>query len=102
MTPPDKIKSTLASLREKAAEYGRNPEGLSCTAVVALFSLAEVPERDRQPYTGRISQVMQDIAALSEAGVSEIILTIPNLVRGVPEYTDLAAEFHQRIREAGL
>jgi probable F420-dependent oxidoreductase len=102
MVPADKVKSTLASLRQKAAEYGRNPEDLSCTAVVALFSLDEVPERDRRPYTGSISQVMQDVVALGEAGVAEIILTVPNLARSVPHYVDLAEEFHQRIRQAGI
>jgi probable F420-dependent oxidoreductase len=102
MVPADRVKSTLASLREKAAEYGRDPQDLSCTAVVALFSLDEVPERDRRPYTGSMSQVMPDIAALGEAGVAEVILTVPNLSRSVPHYVELAEEFHQEIRQAGL
>jgi probable F420-dependent oxidoreductase len=102
MTPPDQVGATLARLREKAEEYGRNPGEFSCTTVVALFRLGEVPERDRQPYTGSISQVIQDLVALAEAGVEEIILTLPFLVGSVPELADLAAEFHQRIREAGI
>jgi probable F420-dependent oxidoreductase len=102
LTPPDQVRAILADLREKAAEYGRNPAELSCTVVVALFSLAEVPERDRRPYTGSIAQVIQDLAALAEVGVEEVILTLPFLAVSVPELADLAAEFHQRIREAGI
>jgi alkanesulfonate monooxygenase SsuD/methylene tetrahydromethanopterin reductase-like flavin-dependent oxidoreductase (luciferase family) len=51
MTPPDQIRASMTELRERAEEYGRDPAELSCTTVVALFSLAEVPERGRQPYT---------------------------------------------------
>jgi hypothetical protein len=69
----------MTKLREKAEEYGRDPAGLSCTTVVALFSLAEVPERGRRPYTGSIPQIIQDLAALAEAGVDEVILTLPFL-----------------------
>jgi hypothetical protein len=92
----------MTKLREKAEEYGRDPAGLSCTTVVALFSLAEVPERGRRPYTGSIPQVIQDLAALAEAGVDEVILTLPFLAGSVPELADLAATFRQQILEAGI
>jgi probable F420-dependent oxidoreductase len=102
LTPPDQVKATLASLREKATEYGRNPDEFGCTVVVGVFDLAEVPDRDRRPYVGSIPQIVQDLAALAEAGVEEIILTLPFPAGSLPELADLAAEFHQRIREAGL
>jgi probable F420-dependent oxidoreductase len=102
LTPPDQVRATMTRLREKAEGYGRNPSDLCCTAVVALFSLAEVPGRDRKPYTGSIPQVIQDLAGLAEAGVDEVILTLPFLVGSLPELADLATEFHQRIREAGI
>lgn len=101
-TPPDRIRSTLSGLRQKVADYGRNPDEFRCTTVVALFSLAEVPERDRKPYTGSLPQVVEDLAALSEAGVEEIILTLPFLANSLPELEHLAAEFHEQIRAAGI
>jgi probable F420-dependent oxidoreductase len=102
MTPPDQIRASMTKLRERAEEYGRDPAELSCTSVVALLSKAEVPERGRQPYTGSIPQVIQDLAALAEAGVDEVILTLPFLAGSVPELADLAATFRQQILEAGI
>ena len=102
MTPPDQIRASMTKLREKAEEYGRDPAGLSCTTVVALFSLAEVPERGQRPYTGSIPQVIQDLAALAEAGVDEVILTCRSSPDPCPELADLAATFRQQILEAGI
>jgi hypothetical protein len=96
------VDATLVRLREKAAEYGRNPAGLSCTAVIGLSPFGEVPESGRMPYTGSIDQVISDLADLEKAGVEEVVVTLPHLTGDVSELRDLSAEFHARFRAAGI
>jgi probable F420-dependent oxidoreductase len=99
---PAQVATTFHSLRRKAADYGRDPEKLSCTTVAALGPLTEVPETDRLPYTGSIDQVLTDLAELAKAGVSEVILTLPHIARDIDHLNDLLAEFHTRFHEAGI
>jgi probable F420-dependent oxidoreductase len=101
-TPPEQVRASMTKLRQRAEDYGRDPAELSCTAVATIFSLAEVPERGRQPYTGSIPQVIEDLAALAEAGVGEVVLTLPFLAGSMPELADLAATFRQQILDAGI
>jgi probable F420-dependent oxidoreductase len=102
MMPPAQIASTLRGLRDKAAEYGRNPDDLSCTTVVSHGPFVEVPSADRQPYTGSIDQVLGDLADLADAGVTEVALTVSSIARDLAEWHDLAAEFHSRFAAAGI
>jgi hypothetical protein len=62
------VDATFRRLREKAAEYGRNPAELACTTVVGLSPFREVPESGRVPYTGSFDQVISDLGELAEAG----------------------------------
>jgi probable F420-dependent oxidoreductase len=102
LLPPPAVEATLRRLREKAAECGRNPAELSCTAVIGLSPFSEVPESGRMPYAGSIDQVISDLADLSKAGVGEVVLTLPLLAGNVREFCDLSAEFHARFRAAGI
>ena len=102
LLPPGQVDVTFSRLREKAAEYGRDPEELSCTAVIFLSPFTEVPENGRMPYTGSYDQVISDLAGLAKAGVEEVVVTLPFLAGNVGEFRDLAAEFHARFRAAGV
>jgi probable F420-dependent oxidoreductase len=102
LLPPPEVDATLVRLREKAAEYGRDPAGLSCTAVIGLSPFGEVPESGRMPYTGSIDQVISDLADLEKAGVEEVVVTLPHLTGDVSELRDLSAGFHARFRAAGI
>ena len=102
LMPPAEVDATFRRLRERAAEYGRNPAELACTAVVGLGPFSEVPESGRVPYTGSIDQVISDLAELAEVGVAEVVVTLPFLAGNVPELRDLSAEFHARFRAAGI
>jgi probable F420-dependent oxidoreductase len=99
---PPQVDATLRRLRAKAAEYGRDPAGLSCTAVVSPRPFAEVPENGRVPYSGSMDQVISDLAELAQAGVSEVVLSLPFLASDVSELRDLSADFHARFRAAEI
>jgi probable F420-dependent oxidoreductase len=101
-TGPKEIDSTLRQLRQKAAEYGRNPQDVRCIAVAAFTSLAEVPAAGREPYTGSVDQIVSDIADLAEVGVDETVLTLNLSSRDVEELIDSAAEFRDRVTAAGI
>ena len=100
--PPSEVGATLRTLRQKAADWGRNPAELSCTAVVGLSPFGEVPESGRLPYTGSMDQVISDLAGLASVGVAEVVVTLPFLATSVSELCDLSAEFHARFRAAGI
>jgi probable F420-dependent oxidoreductase len=102
LLPPAAVDATFRQLREKAAEYGRDPAELSCTAVVGLSPFSEVPGSGRVPYTGSFDQVISDLAELAGAGATEVVVTLPFLAANVGEFRDLAAEFHARFRAAGV
>jgi hypothetical protein len=42
------------------------------------------------------------LAALAEAGVDEVILTLPYVARSMPELVDVAEEVHERFRAASI
>jgi hypothetical protein len=77
--PPSGVGATLRTLRQKAADCGRNPAELSCTAVISLSPFGEFPELGRLPYTGSMDQVISDPAGLASVGVAEVALTLPYL-----------------------
>ena len=100
--PPSEVGATLRTLRQKAADWGRNPAELSCTAVVGLSPFSEVQESGRLPYTGSMDQVISDLAALASVGVAEVVVTLPFLATSVSQLCDLSAKFHARFRAAGI
>jgi len=102
LTPPAEVDATFRRLRSHAAEYGRNGVALTCTAVVQLSPFKEVPENGRVPYRGSIDQVISDLARLAEAGVAEVVVTLPFLAASISELLDRSAEFHARFRAARI
>jgi probable F420-dependent oxidoreductase len=96
--PPAAAGATLARLREMAAANGRDPSAISCTFQVGLDGHPdEVPAQGRQPYTGSIEQIVEDIAALADAGIDHVFLTVANAVTDLDAYVELAAAFHDRL-----
>lgn len=103
LTAPAQIAETFNQLRTQAAEYGRDPNELSCTTVIALGKLGSAIDGDtRRPYSGSVDQVVADIAELHAAGVEEVILTLPQVTGDIKELLGLAETFHTRVRAAGL
>lgn len=103
MVPPAEVGSTLAELREKAEEHGRDPQALRCISIIALGGeFVRVQTADRPPYQGSIDQILGDIAELGEAGVEEAVLTLPTISRDIEEFSDLLAQFSTEFRAAGI
>ncbi|GIE90061.1 TIGR03619 family F420-dependent LLM class oxidoreductase [Actinoplanes regularis] len=99
---PQRVGPVLADLRARAAEAGRDPAGIGCVFQVAVRSLAEVPSQGRQPYAGSVKQVVEDIAALAEAGVEHVYVTLASAAGDLSELIDAAQTLHTEVRAAGL
>jgi hypothetical protein len=56
----------------------------------------------RQPFHGSLSQVVDDIAGLAEAGATEILIDLTWTARGGEELLDLALQALGELRAAGM
>ncbi|GGN82407.1 LLM class F420-dependent oxidoreductase [Actinoplanes lobatus] len=99
-TAPAQVKTTWARIREMAAEVGRDPAALSCTAQIGTLDITESTASPRPPYAGSVAQLAEDVAALAEAGADHIYVTLPAAVDDLKELIDRAAEFHEKARAA--
>jgi probable F420-dependent oxidoreductase len=99
---PQRVGEILSGLRAQAASAGRDPAEIGCIFQLGMRSLAEVPSRGRQPYTGSIRQIVEDIVALSEAGVDHVYVTLASAAGNLKELIDAAQTLHTEVRAAGL
>ncbi|GAA0619658.1 TIGR03619 family F420-dependent LLM class oxidoreductase [Kribbella sandramycini] len=96
MVPPRQLGETLADLRKQAEQFGRDPQSLRATAIVALGGeFTRVDSGERAAYQGSVEQIMGDLAELAEVGVDEAVLTLHTVARDIEEYSDLLKRFHQ-------
>lgn len=100
--PPAQVGETLAGIRAQAAANGRDPAAISCIFQLGMRSLAEVPAEGRKPYTGSVRQIVEDIAALAEAGVDHVYVTLASASRDLKELIEAAQTLHTEVRAAGL
>nr|WP_269330017.1 TIGR03619 family F420-dependent LLM class oxidoreductase [Kineosporia babensis] len=99
---PAQIGAQLAQLREKAAEYGRDPGAVTCITQVIKRDFSRVTTAGREPYAGDFEQFTEDVAALAEHGVDHVFLASSSAARDRAELVDWAAQFHGAVRAAGL
>jgi hypothetical protein len=85
-----------------AAEYGRDPAEIGCIYQLPITDITEVPGRDRQPFTGSLAQIVEDVAALAEAGATHVYVTLPLVAGDLKELIDLSEQWHTAVRGAGL
>lgn len=100
--PPKQVGETLAGIREQAAANGRDPSEISCIFQLGIRSLAEVPSEGRQPYTGNVKQIVEDVVALDEAGVDHVYVTLTSAANGLDDLIEVAHNLHTEVRAAGL
>lgn len=100
--PPGEVRSQLASVRESALAAGRDPAGIGCIFQMFIASFDRVATVGRKPYRGSVSQIVEDVAALVEAGVDHVLFVAAHLASGTTEYLDRIAELHTATRAAGL
>jgi len=95
--PPAAVAAMLAQVRDLAEAAGRDPREIGCCFQMAVSGFTE-----RGPYAGTVPQLMDDLAALAEAGADHVFIQLPTVTSGLAEYLERAAELHAAAREAGL
>ena len=102
MSPADTA-AMKRQLDDLAAEFGREPGAIDAfvRAAVEVFD-KPVEATDRAPFTGSIEQIVQDTAAMAEAGVTEVLLDLGVTVQDAAQLVDLAARLHAEVRAAGV
>jgi alkanesulfonate monooxygenase SsuD/methylene tetrahydromethanopterin reductase-like flavin-dependent oxidoreductase (luciferase family) len=95
--PPEFVAATLVQVRGLAAEAGRDPEQIGCVFQMAVSGFTE-----RGLYGGTVPQLMDDLAALSEAGADHVFIQLPTITSGLAEHLERAAELHTAARRRGL
>ncbi|MFI7414363.1 LLM class F420-dependent oxidoreductase [Streptomyces sp. NPDC049627] len=89
-------------LQDIAAERGRTQPIERVPRVNALYSAKAHDGADRQPYQGNAEQIVEDLAALAEVGMDEVLLDLQTTPRDAGELKDVAAEVYEKARAAGL
>ena len=77
ISTPTELKASTAKIRMYAERYERNPEDISTAYNPSNYQLGEslkTPNGERMPFTGRASQIADDIKAFEEAGVRHLVL----------------------------
>jgi probable F420-dependent oxidoreductase len=93
---PDHVGPRLAMLREQAER------DVPCIVQVAYFSTVEVPMAGREPFTGSLEQLTEDVVALADAGVDHAYVTLPYAAGGLDELIEAAEKLHALAASAGL
>ncbi|MGN5634109.1 TIGR03619 family F420-dependent LLM class oxidoreductase [Streptomyces sp. AC154] len=98
--------STLAEqwqrVRDVAAERGRERPLAVCARANAQYSVKPVEGDDRQPFHGSVAQIVEDLVAHADTGVTEIMLDLQGTTRDATELIDVATEVYEAARAAGV
>jgi probable F420-dependent oxidoreductase len=74
---PDEMRAKLAALRHMAEAAGRDPGSLTISFKAPLYDTSVTVlggDGARRPFSGTTEQIVEDIAAYADLGVSELIL----------------------------
>jgi probable F420-dependent oxidoreductase len=100
--PASAVAEGWKRIRDRAAEHGRDPEGLELIPRANVMFGRAGSGADRQPFQGAMPQVVDDIAALAEAGATEILIDLTWTARTCEELLDLALQVLGELGAAGL
>jgi probable F420-dependent oxidoreductase len=101
-TPAAVMAEGWKRIRDRAAEHGRDPERLELIPRANVMLHSSEHGAGRQPFHGSLSQVVDDIAGLAEAGATEILIDLTWTARGGEELLDLALQALGELRAAGM
>ncbi|MFF9349392.1 TIGR03619 family F420-dependent LLM class oxidoreductase [Streptomyces sp. NPDC014734] len=89
-------------VRDLAAERGRERPVDVCARANARYTAEPFRGEGRQPFHGNAEQIVEDLVAHAETGVSEFILDLQSTTRDAAELVDVAIEVYEAARAAGL
>jgi probable F420-dependent oxidoreductase len=95
--PPPAVAAMLGQVRELASSAGRDPGEIGCYFQMAVSGFTE-----RTLYGGTVSQLIDDVAALADAGADHVFIQLPTVTSGLAEVLERAAELYAAARQRGL
>jgi len=96
------IAETWKRIQDFAVEAGRDPRELEMVVGVPVILTPQPAGADRQPFLGTVDQIVEDIAAVRDAGADEVGLTLDGIVANADEIIDQALLMRDALVSAGL
>ncbi|MEV0256729.1 LLM class F420-dependent oxidoreductase [Streptomyces sp. NPDC050732] len=101
-TGADALAEQWATVREAAAERGRERPVQSVLRANTRYTRKAYDGPDRAPFRGNVEQIVEDLAAHAAVGVDEILIDLGGSARDAQELKDLAAQVYEAARAAGV
>ncbi|MFC0542546.1 TIGR03619 family F420-dependent LLM class oxidoreductase [Kutzneria chonburiensis] len=98
---PAAVAATWKRIKDLAADHGRDPAELGLHVQVQPVVTDTALGEDRMPGRGSMAQVVEDLAALAEAGASEIVIALID-ARSADDGIEKATAVLAAADEAGL
>lgn len=96
------IADRWAEIRRLAAADGRDPDRLELIPRAAVVLSQQPAPAGRRPFQGTMSQVLDDVAAVADAGAQEILLDLSPSARNGRELLDRSLEMMDELTSSGL
>jgi len=88
----------VAQLRDEASKAGRNPQQITIS-FRAPMAFADSSGTQRQPLTGSVAAIQDDIGRYADCGVSHMIFDV--MTPDVTEIRRVMERFAQEVRVSG-
>lgn len=99
----DKLAEELRTVRDVAAERGRERPLEVCVRANSVYSAKPFEGAGRQPFQGSAGQIVEDVVAHAQVdGVTELLIDLSTTMRDAQELVDVAAEVYAGVRAAGV
>ncbi|MCQ4043827.1 LLM class F420-dependent oxidoreductase [Streptantibioticus rubrisoli] len=91
------------TVKELAASHGRGAEALTlCVRGNVQLTGSPISDAERQPFTGTVEQIVEDVAAHAAVGAEEVLLDLQWNIGDADELLDLAVRIHTEVRDAAV
>lgn len=81
---------------------GRDPAALELLPIAIVYLGSTPASRDRMPFQGNLSQVLDDLSAAAKAGADEMIIMLDKGPEGAAALVERAGELYEAADAAGL